>query len=96
MSPFIGYKRWRCYFITVNSGCYLASSITSHCKILQLGSMRVYYHITRLISGEYPEICSWECFLEGLEAPPYPPDTIGGLDAEPQRSKKIIFFAKIT
>ena len=33
------------------------------------------------------------CF-EGLEAPPYPPGTIGGVDAEPPALKKIYFFCK--
>ena len=60
--------------------CYLASSITSHCKILKFKSMSN----TRLVSNTEPEIRSGK----GL--------CVGGLGAEPPALEIFCFFAKMT
>ena len=63
---------------TVDSGRYLASSITSHCKILKLGSMSS----TRLVSGVYKQkhTVGGRTVFRGMGAPS---EAIGGLEAEP-------------
>ena len=58
--------------------CYLASLITSHCKILKLESVSY----TRLVSSAEPKICS----EDGL--------CVGGLETEPPALERFQCFCK--